>query len=770
MPGGGFAFFNGTSMAAPHVADAIAVIRSAAAAAAVDQIQSALALTGAQVLDGRNGITKRRIRVDQALGAINAPGGTLTVSPRDGLDASGPQGGPFTPASRAYTLTNTGSAPISFAVNENVPWLEASPTGGTLTPGQARQVIVSVSVGANGLAPDNYFAAVEMANTTNGAGGVTVSATLTVTNPAIANDKLEDAIALPQSAGSTAGINVGATKEPDEPNHAGISGGKSVWWRWTAPTAGRVRFSTTGSSFDTLLAAYTGSRVDALTPVASNDDQVPDFVLQSAIAFAVQGGVTYQVAVDGYRGASGSIALDWEFAAGEVPAPDLAVSPTGGLVASGPQGGPFVPGNKTYTLTNVSSASTSYQVRGLPGWVTATPGSGSLPPAQSVNVVLSVNPAANGLAAGQYNAEARFNGIARALQLTVTGGGVPNDAFASATVLSAPSASVIGSNVNATREPGEPTHAGNIGGRSVWWRWTAGVDGTVDIDTFGSAFDTTLGVYTGTNVAALGTVASNDDAGGTLQSAVRFQAVAGTAYRIAVDGYEGRDGFIRLTIRGAAGLVRTLTVGVTGSGAVASAPTGINCPGDCSQSYAAGTPVTLSVTAATDWEFSQWSGACVGAAPCVLDMEVDRSVTAQFAPADTDGDGVANLLDNCPLAPNPTQGDLDRDGQGDACDSDRDGDGMPNTYEVANGLNPDSADDANRDADTDGLSNRREYDTGTDPHNPDTDGDRARDGSDPAPLDRRIGPAALPNWGAWRSISSPVASPPGSAQAAPHDG
>jgi sugar lactone lactonase YvrE len=123
-----------------------------------------------------------------------------------------------------------------------------------------------------------------------------------------------------------------------------------------------------------------------------------------------------------------------------------------------------------------------------------------------------------------------------------------NDAFANATALSGTNFNVTGSNVGATKESGEPNHAGNPGGRSVWWSWTAPVSGTMTLDTFGSSYDTLLAVYTGNSVSKLTPLISDDDASNVLQSQLIFGAKAGKTYRIAVDGYNGASGTIQLNL------------------------------------------------------------------------------------------------------------------------------------------------------------------------------------------------------------------------------
>ena len=93
--GGGTAIGNGTSMATPHVAGAIAILREAIPEATVDEIENALALSGVPVLDTRNGITTPRIRVDDAVALLSA-----TADP-----ASSSSGG----ATSATVASNSGS-------------------------------------------------------------------------------------------------------------------------------------------------------------------------------------------------------------------------------------------------------------------------------------------------------------------------------------------------------------------------------------------------------------------------------------------------------------------------------------------------------------------------------------------------------------------------------------------------------------------------------------------------------------------------------------
>jgi hypothetical protein len=127
------------------------------------------------------------------------------------------------------------------------------------------------------------------------------------------NDQFADRLRLHGEAGALTATNLGATREPGEPDHAGGGGTKSIWWSWVAPGEGLARFHTAGSSFDTLLAVYIGSRVDALSLVAENDDDDDTGELSSDVTFRVNQGTEFQIAVDGFGGEAGLVMLAWSF-------------------------------------------------------------------------------------------------------------------------------------------------------------------------------------------------------------------------------------------------------------------------------------------------------------------------------------------------------------------------------------------------------------------------------------------------------------------------
>ncbi len=137
-----------------------------------------------------------------------------------------------------------------------------------------------------------------------------------------------------------------------------------------------------------------------------------------------------------------------------------------------------------------------------------------------------------------------------AASLAGRAGAVPpeNDSFSAAIELTGRSDAASGTNKDATKEPGEPNHANELGGASVWFHWTAPVTGEITIDTCGSDFDTLLAAYTGDAVNALTSVASNDDAC-TFGSSITFTAEEAETYRIAVDGVDGETGLFSLQLR-----------------------------------------------------------------------------------------------------------------------------------------------------------------------------------------------------------------------------
>ena len=74
----------------------------------------------------------------------------------------------------------------------------------------------------------------------------------------------------------------------------------------------------------------------------------------------------------------------------------------------------------------------------------------------------------------------------------------------------------------------------------------------------------------------------------------------------------------------------TLTVEKKGEGSGTVKGSGIDCGSDCSESYAKGTVVSLTATAAAGSVFGGWSEACSGTGTCTLTMDAPKKVVATF--------------------------------------------------------------------------------------------------------------------------------------------
>ncbi len=355
----------------------------------------------------------------------------------------------------------------------------------------------------------------------DGAGNIAeASASYTVVgNPP--NDDFAAATGLSGATGSVSGTNAGATLELSEPFHAGNVGDASVWFRLTAPGDGFLSMDTFGSDFNTLLAIYTGTAVNALTEIDANDDAVG---AQSAIHDArVFAGVTYSVVIAGVWDASGNYVLNWAFEAlNDTTPPSVAItSPKEGDVYF------------QDTLVNADYSCTD-----------ETLGSGIASCVGEVETLTPIDTSMVGPASFTVTGTDNWgNTSVQSVAYTVQA--FSNDNFANALPIEG-SGHLVATSIGASKEPGEPDHAGDTGGASVWFSWIAVEDGFLSVDTLLSHFDTTLAVYSGAALDALTELGSNDNSLGQ-QSQVRDVPVtAGVTYYIAVDGAGGASGQIDL--------------------------------------------------------------------------------------------------------------------------------------------------------------------------------------------------------------------------------
>jgi hypothetical protein len=567
-PNNSYGTKSGTSMATPHVSGVAALAFSVQPGASYQTVRDAI-FGGADRISSMTGITASsgRLNAFNTISLVSATAPTVVFGAGDSSLAEIGNNATFV----VYRFGDTSTAlNVPFTVSGSATLGDdytLSDTSFTIPVGAT-----SASINVTGLT-DGLAEGLETVQLTLSSGaGYTVgqSATMPIVLREVpANNSFATATVIPGASANVTGTNEEADKEPGEPNHAGNSGGASVWWQWTAASNGPVGISTAGSNFDTVLAVYTGATVSSLTQVAANDDSGTGGTSQ--VNFTAASGTTYRIAVDGYGGDTGDISLS--LAPIVPPANDMFAQAT---VLTG--------GNPTATGSNQNASKEAGEPNhaGITGgrsvwWRWTAPTSGIVginTVGSNFDTLLAVYTGSAVSSLTQVAANDDFSGVTSQVTINAVSGTTyriavdgysassgnislnfvsvvapANDAFANAGTISGNSlVGITGSNLFATKEAGEPNHVGNPGGRSVWWYWTAPNNGSATITTAGSSFDTLLAVYTGPTVSSLTQVAANDDSGG-VTSSVNFTAIGGTTYRIAVDGYYAAAGNITLNLQ-----------------------------------------------------------------------------------------------------------------------------------------------------------------------------------------------------------------------------
>jgi hypothetical protein len=385
-----------------------------------------------------------------------------------------------------------------------------------------------------------------------------------ITNPF--NDSFSNFKTLSEPQGTFLGDSTGATLENDEEPPVSGDVTNTVWFAWAPNDSGEVTFDTIGSEFNTILAIYKGNELDELTLVAGDDDGGGDDGT-SQITFEAAAGDRYRVVIGGREGASGAYRIHWSQ---QVPAP--LNDPFGGSerlrgFTGQSQGANFggteepdepVHGEES-TRSSVWYSWEADRSGRVCFWLHETTAALILAIYEGEEITDLARVASGETGPEGQAPSACFDVVqGRRYQIAVDGKRgttssfrlqwtfddlqSPHNLFANAKEMSGFNCTFVTENYYADLQPGEPLHAGDSGGKSVWFKWKAPARYRVLVETDGSNFDTLLGVYIGKDPeTGLVRIASNDDVDGKTTSEVIFEAEVGETYFFAVDGSTLQD-------------------------------------------------------------------------------------------------------------------------------------------------------------------------------------------------------------------------------------
>jgi fibronectin type 3 domain-containing protein len=352
-------------------------------------------------------------------GAATTPMIQLSVSD---LAFSGTVGG-SNPASKSFSISNTGGGTLAWTASDTASWLLLSPASGT------NDGTVTASIATNGLAAGTY------------------STTVTVSAPGATTKTLPVTLTITQST-PTSGFSV----SPASLAYTGTVGGPNQVLSVTITNTGTSPMTVTWTDSINWLVATSGDTVTMATGGSATISHTASTAgltagTYSGTATISGGGTTKQVPITMTVTSSNAT-------------PAIGLNTTA-LGFAGTVGGTN-PSAQTIAVSNVGGGTLSWAASDNATWLTLSPMSGT----NSGTVTASVN--LTGLAAGTYNAT-----------VTVTASGVPAKTLpvtltitattAGATIGFSPTSLAFTGTVGGTNPAAKPINISNTGGGTLSW-------------------------------------------------------------------------------------------------------------------------------------------------------------------------------------------------------------------------------------------------------------------------------------------------------------